>query len=127
MSDAKPKLTPEEQTMADDLQRLADADAKAEKDTKAKAEADAKASEKAATAETAAKEKELKVAKKKIGDGTHVLHEDGHLVEVSPEYYTDAEKGDPTWRKWRQVRAKDGPMLHHVGESDGEWTYREEP
>jgi len=109
--------------MADELERLAAEDEKADAE-KAKAEADATKQEKA---EAAAKEKEAKAAKKKLGDGTHVLHEDGHLVEVSPEFLADVDKEDKNWRKWRQVKAKDAGLLHHVGEVDGEWTYREEP
>lgn len=108
MSD--PKLTPEEATMHAQLESFIAADAKA----------DAAATEAPAVVDKS-EPPVLHV------DDAHVLHEDGSLLALSPEFLADVDKTNKNWRKWRQVKATDGSLYHHVGESGGEWTYRVEP
>lgn len=73
--------------------------------------------------------KAAKAAKKNVADGTHVLHEDGSLLELDEEFVAAGVKNpDGSLRRQRQVKAKHGGRLyHHVGEVGEDWTYREEP
>lgn len=66
---------------------------------------------------------EVEDRKVKLEAGTHVLHEDGHLVEVGPDF--SADKSHDNWRKQRRVLAKDGNSYEAVAIVGDHWAYRE--